>query len=841
MADEVKLMVTVVVGIVILVSIIGVLYHFGYDLEDAKIAFNKALLNMPTSENKKIAGASVAALACAIDAVAYEQAHPNNFGMHVLDNCNGTNLPSSVEINPDPPTAATKIISFTHTGSTHTIKLNCDSALDKCNIEDFHLPQEISGNWHDWIEGAGNPHYLVYNSALPKHVNEDWQIPGRWAVAESAVFGALLGVFSVPGIGKKVLTKAGVAINKLPLGGKLTKYFADRSGATLTKSKYKDALRYVSAGIHSFSKHSGMKLTGNNAITVGVVSQEVKDRTSNFVVKKMIKYRTKEGLTQAQALTKVKQKLRDYRYVILGENPGDGNINQMVKDVADAIEPDLDDLISKSNKMVDDVVDKGGKNVGKEQAMARIKQTVDVAKQMWDYPGVKLQQSTNVAGIVVAKRNIMRNEVIENIYEGHIYRAKWVDVGGGDMRWAVEMTDGVNVGRIVLDKGFAPTGDVLKILKNQLNTLHKSEMGGIAPFSFKNNAHQIYGAMRKENSKNTINKIYKDFVGHMGEKWSKLNPAIKKLYRLEKEAWEYGGIAQKYAMIEMSTNALDDLTTEIDVTGDWKDAHEVLESGIFDGVPGFLECCLFFKNTKKGKLYCGSLVAAGISMHVMDIEKAAFEPVEMNSLNLHLFGNKYGDDNPIVLSDEANKFFLQVFGDGVIFENYNRLWLASPCRTDLQVYAVLNSPCDEDKHATNALPGLAAGTKIALENVPADYLKEDLSLDPAKVTTIEAKTMLTKVCNRGMVPHPYTTNLIRIRMNQPMRDKYKDKMKDNYCTPIYSTWNFANGVIGFATAIALDIIGVVAAPLTMGASVIICGAAGSVAYDHITAEYWPDG
>ncbi|MCK5477185.1 MAG: hypothetical protein KAI55_04655, partial [Candidatus Aenigmarchaeota archaeon] len=665
-----------------------------------------------------------------------------------------------------------------------------------------------------------------------------WQVPGRWAVAESAAFGALLGVFSVPGIGKKVLTKAGVAINKFPLGGKLTKYFADRSGATLTKSKYKDALRYVSAGIHSFSKHSGMKLTGNNAITVGAVSADVKDRASNFIVKKMIKFRTKEGLTQAQALIKVQQKLKDYRYVFLGENPGDGSINQMAKDVADAIEPDLDDLISKSNKMVDDVVDKGGKNVGKEQALARVKQTVDIARQMWDYPGVKLGDVTNTVGIPAAKRSIMRSEIIENVYEGLIYRAKWDNV---KKRWFVEMTDGVNVGEIVLDKGVAPTGNVIVILKNHLNDLHKSTIGGNAPATFKNNEFFIRKAMRKETDKKTINKIYKDFVGHMGEKWSKLNPAIKNLYRLEKEAWEYGGIAQKYALIEMGTNTLDDITTEIDVTGDWKDAHEVLESGIFDGVPGFLECCLFFKNTKKGKLYCGSLVAAGISMHVMDTEKTAFEPVEMNSLNLHPFGNKYGQDNPIILSDEANKFYLQVFGDGVVFENYNRLWLASPCRTDLEVYAVLNSPCDEDKHATNALPGLAAGTKIALENVPMEYLKEGLSLDPAKVSTIQTTTTITKVCNRGWPPHPYTTNLIRIRMNQPMRDKYKDKMNDNYCTPLYSTWDFANGVVGFALAIAIDIIGVVAAPLTMGASVIICGAAGSVAYDHITAEYWPDG
>ena len=171
-------MVTVVLAVVILFGFVGVLHTLGYNLEDAKIAYNKALLNLPTSANSDIADVSVFALACAIDATAFEEANPGLYGMDTLDNCNGANLPMGVTTNPAVPDANTKSIAFgIEAGHTTTVTCNpADGPTGECAVENFYLPQEISGDWKNWIEGAGDPHFMVYNSALPDDVENGIQL-----------------------------------------------------------------------------------------------------------------------------------------------------------------------------------------------------------------------------------------------------------------------------------------------------------------------------------------------------------------------------------------------------------------------------------------------------------------------------------------------------------------------------------------------------------------------------------------------------------------------------------------------------------------------------------------
>jgi len=800
-----------------------------------------------------VAETSVQALACAIDAVAYEQAHAGSFGMDTLDNCNGNNLPAGVEINPNPPTTGTNTITFTYQGSNpHTITIDCDSAADKCEIEDFYLPQEIPGGWKNFIGSAGDPIYLVYNSALPKGVKEDWTIPSDFALVETAMIGAAFGVINIPGVGKKVVGFVG----ELPVMGRVAKYLGSRGGGLLAKIGLKRRIHYMAA---RFSFFSPGRKTAIGSVVHSLSSffdDDVSKHGSEIIYDRMIKMGTEEatdlgidlttdaGYEAAKPIIKpvIKNDMKQKKILYFREYLDDNQIDDIVDAAIDdaKMKETVVESVSKGKTIMQDVYSKSISRKIAHRAEAKIAKINHVLEDIYNHRALTLRENVYTFSATPAAKQAEINQVVD-FYNILVRRATYNPT---TKKWQIKMA-GKGTWPGIISSCFDSGSGVAPANMDALIYEGLKQSTGITNNAFlTNNKNAIMSALLSQGTDTKTQQLTAKYILRAGDVWNGAHSLVKKGYTWEKRTWEGGAIAQKYAAIEFGTSALDDPIGE-DLSGDWEGVYSNL--GGLDTVAGFAECALFFKNTKKGKLYCATVIAASIGVHMADLAGEKYNPTPMNSINLLKVGDFVKEDNPIQLSDEANKYFLQVMGRGPVFANRNRFWLASPCRTNMKVHVVPSIDCAfTDKPNVN----LPEGYVIELED--ASYADSGAVETDIDINNIQPDDLVTKYCKdpswynvfTGSKYHPDAIRIV-VRDDKTVlggvddRGPYKDKMDYNYCLPISDFSDLAAQALGFAATILADYIGVVAAVPTLGASCIVCGGAGAVAYDYFTNRHWP--
>ena len=114
---------------------------------------------------------------------------------------------SKIAINPIKPSTAFcdggKIVDL---GNNKSMCLNCDPTRKKCDLIGFELPQKINQTGIEkWLQGYGDPKYIVYYEMFPQGEEDAWQI-SKATTASIVLTTASVTLDMLPAVGKLIST-----------------------------------------------------------------------------------------------------------------------------------------------------------------------------------------------------------------------------------------------------------------------------------------------------------------------------------------------------------------------------------------------------------------------------------------------------------------------------------------------------------------------------------------------------------------------------------------------------------------------------------------------------------